>query len=109
VGFCAAAGEWKVIQITARMRVPVAIRRPAPECYGNSLKQLRRFDGANCTADCHSASTTEAFVVPGDCIDDTNRGDPNRVLLNSGHPVWKRYQPFKWWLLPHGIAAVQRC
>jgi len=26
-----------------------------------------------------------------------------RFLIDSSHPVWQRYEPFKWWLLPHGI------
>jgi uncharacterized membrane protein len=30
----------------------------------------------------------------------------DRVLLDSQHPVWKHYEPFKWWLLPHGITAA---
>src|SRR5690348_15952178 len=30
----------------------------------------------------------------------------DRVLLDSQHPVWKHYEPFKWWLAPHGIAAA---
>ena len=25
----------------------------------------------------------------------------DRILLDSQHPVWKHYEPFKWWLLPH--------
>jgi uncharacterized membrane protein len=29
----------------------------------------------------------------------------DRVLLDSQHPIWKHYEPFKWWLLPHGITA----
>ncbi len=27
-------------------------------------------------------------------------------LLNSAAPVWKHYEPFKWWLLPHGLAGA---
>lgn len=27
-------------------------------------------------------------------------------LINSQHPVWQHYEPFKWWLLPHGIAGA---
>ncbi len=27
-------------------------------------------------------------------------------LIHSDHPVWQHYQPFKWWLLPHGIAGA---
>jgi Predicted membrane protein (DUF2306) len=26
-----------------------------------------------------------------------------RFLVDSSHPVWQHYQPFKWWLLPHGV------
>lgn len=26
-----------------------------------------------------------------------------RFLVNSQHPAWQHYGPFKWWLLPHGI------
>lgn len=26
-----------------------------------------------------------------------------RFLVDSNHPVWQRYESFKWWLLPHGI------
>jgi uncharacterized membrane protein len=29
-----------------------------------------------------------------------------RFLINSSDPVWKHYQIFKWWLLPHGMAGV---
>ena len=27
-------------------------------------------------------------------------------LVDSAEPVWDHYQPFKWWLLPHGIAGA---
>ncbi len=27
-------------------------------------------------------------------------------LINPRAPVWLHYQPFKWWLLPHGIAGA---
>lgn len=27
-------------------------------------------------------------------------------LINLKDPVWQHYQPFKWWLLPHGIAGA---
>ncbi len=27
-------------------------------------------------------------------------------LLNATAPVWKHYEPFKWWLLPHGLAGA---
>jgi uncharacterized membrane protein len=27
-------------------------------------------------------------------------------LVNLNAPVWDHYQPFKWWLLPHGIAGA---
>jgi uncharacterized membrane protein len=26
-----------------------------------------------------------------------------RFLVDSSHPVWQHYEPFKWWLLPHGV------
>jgi hypothetical protein len=26
-----------------------------------------------------------------------------RFLIDSSHPAWQHYGPFKWWLLPHGI------
>src|SRR5215208_8234447 len=26
-----------------------------------------------------------------------------RFLVQSDHPAWQHYAPFKWWLLPHGI------
>ena len=26
-----------------------------------------------------------------------------RFLIDSNHPAWQHYEPFKWWLLPHGI------
>lgn len=26
-----------------------------------------------------------------------------RFLIESNHPAWQHYAPFKWWLLPHGI------
>ena len=29
-----------------------------------------------------------------------------RFLINHGDPIWAHYQPFKWWLLPHGIAGA---
>jgi hypothetical protein len=28
-----------------------------------------------------------------------------RFLIDSAHPAWNHYEPFKWWLLPHGIAG----
>ncbi len=27
-------------------------------------------------------------------------------LIHRGDPIWQHYQPFKWWLLPHGIAGA---
>src|SRR5215472_5241031 len=27
-------------------------------------------------------------------------------LIHSNDPLWQHYQPFKWWLLPHGIAGA---
>jgi uncharacterized membrane protein len=29
-----------------------------------------------------------------------------RFLIDAAHPVWKHYEPFKWWLLPHGVAGA---
>jgi len=29
-----------------------------------------------------------------------------RFLLDPAHPVWNHYDPFKWWLLPHGLAGA---
>jgi hypothetical protein len=29
-----------------------------------------------------------------------------RFLVQPENPVWQRYEPFKWWLLPHGIAGA---
>ncbi len=29
-----------------------------------------------------------------------------RFLLDSAAPVWHHYDPFKWWLLPHGLAGL---
>jgi hypothetical protein len=26
-----------------------------------------------------------------------------RFLVDSSHPAWQHFAPFKWWLLPHGI------
>jgi Predicted membrane protein (DUF2306) len=26
-----------------------------------------------------------------------------RFLIESSHPVWQHYEPFKWWLLPHAL------
>jgi uncharacterized membrane protein len=27
-------------------------------------------------------------------------------LLDAAHPAWNHYEPFKWWLLPHGLAGA---
>jgi uncharacterized membrane protein len=27
-------------------------------------------------------------------------------LVHPNHPVWQHYHPFRWWLLPHGIAGA---
>jgi uncharacterized membrane protein len=27
-------------------------------------------------------------------------------LVHRSDPVWQHYQPFKWWLLPHGVAGA---
>ncbi len=29
-----------------------------------------------------------------------------RFLIQPNHPVWTHYEPFKWWLLPHGLAGA---
>lgn len=26
-----------------------------------------------------------------------------RFLIESSNPIWQHYEPFKWWLLPHGL------
>ena len=26
-------------------------------------------------------------------------------LFDAAHPVWNHYEPFKWWLLPHGLVG----
>src|SRR3954463_8032573 len=26
-----------------------------------------------------------------------------RFVINSNHPAWQHYAPFKWWLLPHAV------
>jgi len=27
-------------------------------------------------------------------------------LIDPAHPIWAHYEPFKWWLLPHGVAGA---
>ena len=29
-----------------------------------------------------------------------------RFLIDAAAPVWQHYEPFKWWLLPHGLAGA---
>lgn len=29
-----------------------------------------------------------------------------RFLIEPNNPVWQHYAPFKWWLLPHGLAGA---
>lgn len=29
-----------------------------------------------------------------------------RFLINAADPAWTHYQPFRWWLLPHGLAGA---
>jgi len=29
-----------------------------------------------------------------------------RFLIDAAHPVWQHYEPFKWWLLPHGVVGA---
>src|SRR5580700_7157878 len=33
-------------------------------------------------------------------------GHNEGFLVNPKDPVWQHYQPFKWWLLPHGLAGA---
>lgn len=33
-------------------------------------------------------------------------GHNESFLVNPNAPVWQHYQPFKWWLLPHGVAGA---
>ena len=37
-----------------------------------------------------------AYVIPHD----------ESFLGNRKDPIWQHYEPFKWWLLPHGIAGA---
>ena len=37
-----------------------------------------------------------AYVIPHD----------ESFLLHPKDPIWQHYEPFKWWLLPHGIAGA---
>jgi uncharacterized membrane protein len=37
-----------------------------------------------------------AYVIPHD----------ERFLVYPKDPLWQHYEPFKWWLLPHGIAGA---
>lgn len=29
-----------------------------------------------------------------------------RFVVEPNHPAWQRYEPFKWWLLPHAVAGA---
>src|SRR5215472_18706001 len=29
-----------------------------------------------------------------------------RFLIDRSNPVWNHYHPFRWWLLPHGLAGA---
>src|ERR1700690_791414 len=33
-------------------------------------------------------------------------GHNESFLVNPNAPVWQHYEPFKWWLLPHGLARA---
>ena len=33
-------------------------------------------------------------------------GHNERFLFNAKDPIWQHYQPFKWYLLPHGLAGA---
>jgi uncharacterized membrane protein len=37
-----------------------------------------------------------AYVIPHD----------ESFVVHSKDPIWQHYEPFKWWLLPHGIAGA---
>lgn len=37
-----------------------------------------------------------AYVIPHD----------ENFLVNPKDPIWQHYEPFKWWLLPHGVAGA---
>lgn len=37
-----------------------------------------------------------AYVIPHD----------EGFLMHPNDPIWQHYEPFKWWLLPHGIAGA---
>src|ERR1700756_5927121 len=37
-----------------------------------------------------------AYVIPHD----------EGFLVHPKDPIWQHYEPFKWWLLPHGIAGA---
>jgi uncharacterized membrane protein len=37
-----------------------------------------------------------AYVIPHD----------ESFLVHTKDPLWQHYEPFKWWLLPHGIAGA---
>jgi uncharacterized membrane protein len=37
-----------------------------------------------------------AYVIPHD----------ESFLVHPKDPMWQHYEPFKWWLLPHGIAGA---
>ena len=37
-----------------------------------------------------------AYVIPHD----------ESFLVHPKDPIWQHYEPFKWWLLPHGIAGA---
>lgn len=28
-----------------------------------------------------------------------------RFIIDAANPIWNHYEPFKWWLLPHGLAG----
>jgi uncharacterized membrane protein len=33
-------------------------------------------------------------------------GHDESFLVNPNDPIWQHYEPFKWWLLPHGVAGA---
>jgi uncharacterized membrane protein len=33
-------------------------------------------------------------------------GHNERFLIDAHDPIWQHYEPFKWWLLPHGLTGA---
>jgi uncharacterized membrane protein len=45
------------------------------------------------------------FVFVGLMVAYVLRHDES-FLIHPADPVWRHYEPFKWWLLPHGVAGA---